>query len=105
MALVEPMMESFIRGTVDAVYVVYAKFNSVLSTPPTAERILPVSPPEKTGTQRDYLLFPSAEAILSELLPLYVRNVVYRALVETGDLERRIGALEAGLRLDHSCTP
>jgi F-type H+-transporting ATPase subunit gamma len=82
-ALVQPMMDSFIRGEVDAVYVVYAKFNSVLSTPPTAERILPVTPPAKTGAQRDYLLFPSAEAILSELLPLYVRNVVYRALVET----------------------
>ncbi len=82
-ALVQPMMESFIRGDVDAVYVVYAKFNSVLSTPATAERILPVTPPEKTGAQRDYLLFPSAEAILSELLPLYVRNAVYRALVET----------------------
>ena len=26
---------------------------------------------------------PSAEAILTELLPLYVRNAVYRALVET----------------------
>jgi F-type H+-transporting ATPase subunit gamma len=82
-ALVEPMMASFIAGTVDAVYVVYAKFASVLSTPPTAERILPVTPPPKAGAQRDYLLFPSAEAILSELLPLYVRNVVYRALVET----------------------
>ena len=82
-ALVQPMMDSFIRGDVDAVYVVYAKFNSVLSTPPTAERILPVTPPAKTGAQRDYLLFPSAEAILSELLPLYVRNAVYRALVET----------------------
>jgi len=82
-ALVQPMMESFIRGEVDAVYVVYAKFNSVLSTPATAHRILPVTPPAKTGAQRDYLLFPSAEAILSELLPLYVRNAVYRALVET----------------------
>ena len=82
-ALVDPMMDSFIRGTVDAVYVVYAKFNSVLSTPPTAERILPVTPPPKTGARRDYLLFPSAEAILSELLPLYVRNALYRALVET----------------------
>ena len=82
-ALVEPMMDSFVRGDVDAVYVVYAKFNSVLSTPPTAERILPVTPPKKSGAQRDYLLFPSAEAILSELLPLYVRNAVYRALVET----------------------
>ena len=82
-ALVGPMMDSFIKGGVDAVYVVYAKFNSVLSTPPAAERILPVTPPAKTGVQRDYLLFPSAEAILSELLPLYVRNTVYRALVET----------------------
>ncbi len=82
-SLVEPMMESFVRGTVDAVYVVYAKFNSVLSTPPTAHRILPVAPPERKGARRDYLLFPSAEAILSELLPLYVRNSVYRALVET----------------------
>ena len=82
-ALVGPMMDSFVRGDVDAVYVVYAKFNSVLSTPPTADRILPVTPPKKTGAQRDYLLFPSAEAILSELLPLYVRNSVYRALVET----------------------
>jgi len=82
-ALVQPMMDSFIRGEVDAVYVVYAKFNSVLSTPATAERILPVTPPKKTAVQRDYLLFPSAEAILSELLPLYVRNTVYRALVET----------------------
>ena len=82
-ALVQPMMDSFVRGDVDAVYVVYAKFNSVLSTPPTAERILPVTPPAKKGVQRDYLLFPSAEAILSELLPLYVRNSVYRALVET----------------------
>ncbi|HEY8311804.1 MAG TPA: F0F1 ATP synthase subunit gamma, partial [Gemmatimonadaceae bacterium] len=26
---------------------------------------------------------PSADAILTELLPLYVRNSVYRALVET----------------------
>jgi F-type H+-transporting ATPase subunit gamma len=33
--------------------------------------------------QHDYMLLPSAEAILTELLPSYVRNVVYRALVET----------------------
>jgi F-type H+-transporting ATPase subunit gamma len=31
----------------------------------------------------DYILSPSAGAILSDLLPLYVRNQVYRALVET----------------------
>ncbi|MBA3558489.1 MAG: ATP synthase F1 subunit gamma [Gemmatimonadaceae bacterium] len=81
--LVDGMMQDFVTGSLDAVYVVYAKYNSPLSTPATAERILPVTPPEQQATKRDYLLFPSAEAILSELLPLYVRNVVYRALVET----------------------
>lgn len=81
--LVDPLMQGFVNRQLDAVYVVYAKFNSPLSTPPTAERILPVAPPVRKGPARDYLLFPSAESILTELLPLYVRNTVYRALVET----------------------
>jgi len=76
-------MQGFVGGQLDAVYVVYAKFNSVLSTPPTADRVLPVTPPKREGPAPDYLLFPSAEAILTELLPAYVRNAVYRALVET----------------------
>ena len=81
--LVGPMMDDFIAGRLDALYVIYSQFRSALSTPATSERVLPVSPPERAaGPRRDYLLFPSAEAILSELLPLYVRNAVYRALVE-----------------------
>jgi F-type H+-transporting ATPase subunit gamma len=80
--LVDGVMDRFASGDLDAVYVVSAKFRSALSTPPHTERILPVTPPERTGPARDYLLFPSAEAILTELLPAYVRNAVYRALVE-----------------------
>ena len=48
--------------------------------------MLPVHAAEKrkaASGQRDYMLFPNAEAILTELLPSYVRNAVYRALVET----------------------
>ena len=81
--LVDALMQQFVDGALDAVYVVFAKFNSVLSTPPVSDRVLPVSPPEREGPRREYLLFPSAEAILGELLPAYVRNAVYRALVET----------------------
>src|SRR5215218_2434343 len=89
--IVDQLMNAFITGEIDGVYVTYSKFNSVLSTPPTTDRVLPVTPPAaKAGTgardaggQRDYLLFPNAEAILTELLPAYVRNSVYRALVET----------------------
>jgi len=82
-SLVDGLMEQFSAGTLDAVYVVYARFRSAMSTPPTVDRILPVTPPPRTGATPDYLLFPSAEEILTELLPLYVRNQVYRALVET----------------------
>jgi F-type H+-transporting ATPase subunit gamma len=80
--MVDGLMDRFASGALDAVYVVSAKFRSALSTPPHTERVLPVTPPERTGPARDYLLFPSAEAILTELLPAYVRNAVYRALVE-----------------------
>ena len=82
-SLVDGLMTDFVSGALDAVYVVYAQFRSAISTPPKSERLLPVEPPTKTGPLPDYLLFPSAEAILTELLPSYVRNAVYRALVET----------------------
>jgi F-type H+-transporting ATPase subunit gamma len=87
--IVDALMQQYIAGELDGVYVTYSKFNSVLSTPPTTDQVLPVAPPKaKEGegegaVQRDYLLFPNAEAILTELLPSYVRNAVYRALVET----------------------
>ena len=81
--LVDGLLAAFAAGQLDAVYIVHAHFKSAISTPPTTERILPVERPSGTeGRQRDYLLFPSAEEILSSLLPAYVRNMVYRALVE-----------------------
>ena len=43
--LVDGLIERFASGEIDAVYVVYAKFNSPLSTPPTSQLVLPVTPP------------------------------------------------------------
>lgn len=95
--LVDGLMNAFIEKKLDALYIVYAKYNSPLSTPPVAERVLPVTPPERKGAARDYLLFPNAEEILTALLPLYVRNAVYRALVETvaGEQGARRTAMKA----------
>jgi F-type H+-transporting ATPase subunit gamma len=87
--IVGPLMTQFESGALDAVEVVFAQFKSAVSTPPTTLRILPIAPPRAaeggTGRSRaaNYILKPSAEAILEQLLPLYVRNQVYRALVET----------------------
>jgi F-type H+-transporting ATPase subunit gamma len=80
--LVNDLTDAFARGEIDAVYVIYPAFKSVLSAPPTTVQVLPVTPPEAGATQRDYILSPDAETILGELLPLYVRNAMYRALVE-----------------------
>ena len=86
-----PLMTQFASGALDAVEVVFAQFKSAISTPPTTLRVLPITPPGAgaaeggRGRQRaaNYILKPSAEAILEQLLPLYVRNQMYRALVET----------------------
>jgi F-type H+-transporting ATPase subunit gamma len=92
MSVIEPLREDFESGRLDEVYVVHAQFRSALSTPPGTVRVLPVTADEPadedaaTRTQ-SYILSPSADEILSQLLPLYVRNSVYRALVETAAAE------------------
>ena len=88
-ALVEPLMERFVAGQLDAVYVVHARFNSALSTPPNTVRVLPIEAPEgSTASVADnYILVPSADEILTRILPLYVRNSVYTALLETSAAE------------------
>jgi F-type H+-transporting ATPase subunit gamma len=80
--IVNELMQKFAKKDIDAVYVIFPNFKSVLSAPPSTVQILPVTPPDAKGKQLDYILAPDAETILGALLPLYVRNSVYRALVE-----------------------
>jgi F-type H+-transporting ATPase subunit gamma len=89
-SLVEPLAERFVAGQLDAVYLVHARFNSALSTPPNTTRVLPIEPPpaEEQAGGVDYLLEPSADMILERLLPLYVRNTVYTAILETAAAEQ-----------------
>ena len=87
--LVAPLIADYAAGRLASLDVVYAKFVSPISTPPTTLGVLPVeTPPARQGGVRaDYILKPGADAILAELLPLYVRNQVYRGLVETAAAE------------------
>lgn len=87
--LVTGLIDEYVQQKLASVDVIYAKFNSPLSTPPTTLSVLPVQTPEKKqgGVQPDYILEPNAEEILTQLLPLYVRNQVYRGLVETAAAE------------------
>jgi F-type H+-transporting ATPase subunit gamma len=94
-SVIEPLRERFENGELDEVWIVYAQFRSALSTPPAAMRVLTVKPPAsddahdagRSKWQANFTLSPSAEDILERLLPLYVRNSMYRALVETAAAE------------------
>jgi len=82
-SLVEPLVAAYERGEVASVDLVHAKFVTPLTTPPATTRILPVEAPPGRTRAPNYIFAPDPGAILEQLLPLYVRNMVYRGLVET----------------------
>jgi F-type H+-transporting ATPase subunit gamma len=84
-----PLMARYVAGELDGVEIIFAHYVSPLSTPPTRLQVLPLQAPARAGTRRvpPYILRPSAGVLLEALLPLYVRNQVYRALVETAASE------------------
>ncbi len=100
--LATPLIASFEAGELAGFDVVFAQFKSALSTPPVVQRVLPIqgqvpvartagepaAPPRPRGGQAaNFILRPGADEILAALLPLYVRNQVYRAMVETAASE------------------
>ena len=88
--IAQPLIEAYASGSLASVDLVHAKLVRARTPPPGTARILPVETggqAEGPGPSRDYILAPSAEAILEQLLPLYIRNMVYRGLVETAAAE------------------
>jgi F-type H+-transporting ATPase subunit gamma len=96
--IVAPLIDAYAAGELASVDLVQARFVSALQTPPTTIRILPVATAgqggsgaarqeERPSKTANYILAPNARAILEQLLPLYVRNMVYRGLVETAASE------------------
>lgn len=76
--------QKYAAGEFDAVYLVYSEFVNVLVQRPTVVRLLPVEPPQEGDKGYiDYIFEPSAEEVLKELLPLYVENTVFYALLES----------------------
>jgi len=87
--IAEPLIEAYAAGKLASVDLVQAQFISPLQTPPATVKILPVETPpaDVDAPVHNYILAPSAEAIVERLLPLYIRNTVYRGLVETAAAE------------------
>jgi len=82
-SLIQPLVDRFAAGELDAVYLVATEFQSIATAPPVTRRLLPVTvPEERAGGEPWFILEPSSEQILSKLLPLYVTSQTYRSLVE-----------------------
>ncbi len=80
-------------GGADEIHIVYTHFVNMVSQEVRVRRILPLEVVEerveRTGTSPEalYDFEPSAEAVLDELLPKYVRTVIYNALLESAAAE------------------
>lgn len=81
--------ERFVAGELDAAQIVFAEFRNMVSTPPRVRQVLPVQVSEERAARRPFfILKPPAKQILDRLLPLYVRNSAYSALLETAAAEQ-----------------
>src|SRR5229473_1937293 len=83
-AIAQVATDAFLKGEVDVVYLIYAKFVNTVTQQPTAVQLLPVQPPEDQSSERiDYIYEPDARSIFEALLPRYVDVLVYQAMLET----------------------
>jgi F-type H+-transporting ATPase subunit gamma len=81
-------IESFAGGQVDAIYLVYNEFKSVMQQRVVIERLLPIAKlvdeeDEDGEAEIDYLYEPGPQQIFDTLLPRHVEVQIYRALLES----------------------
>lgn len=95
-AIAQAVSSRFSAGEVDAVYVLYNEFKSVLSQRLTLERILPVAVPEEMAGI-EYIYEQPPEELLPELLARYVEVQIYHALLESAAAQQaaRMTAMDA----------
>jgi F-type H+-transporting ATPase subunit gamma len=86
--LIAPLRDRFGEGELDAVYLVGSEFRSPLSTPPRRIQVLPIRAREGAMPLHNFILSPNGGEIIHRLLPVYVRNLVYRALIENAAAEQ-----------------
>jgi F-type H+-transporting ATPase subunit gamma len=97
------IVERFTAGETDEVYLLYNEFKSVMQQKVTLEKLLPVEPPAEADlftAAVDYLYEPSAEAILTSILPKHIEVQVYRAMLESqaSEMGSRMTAMDSATR-------
>jgi len=86
---VKVMLDAFVEGKVDAVYLCYTKFINTMKQEPMVEQLLPLSAErlEQTAAEKaqhgwDYIYEPDAASVIEDLLTRYIEALVYQAVAE-----------------------
>jgi F-type H+-transporting ATPase subunit gamma len=100
--IAQTLIGDFVGGEFDAVYVLYNEFKSIMAQRVTLERMLPL---DRTWADMpepaiEYIYEPSAEGILSDLLPKHIEFQLYRVLLESAAAEQgaRMTAMESATK-------
>ena len=90
-AVLEAFERPTAEGGVDEIHLVYTEFVSMLTQQPMVRRILPLEVHEveerHEGPIPPYEFEPSPQVVLDALLPWYVENRIYYALLESAAAE------------------
>jgi F-type H+-transporting ATPase subunit gamma len=94
--LAKRVMEGFVLGKYDAVYIAVNEFKSVMAPNIAINQLLPLEVPAGTGA-KDYIYEQSPEVLLGTLAPRYVDVQIYGALIESAAAEHaaRMTAMDA----------
>jgi F-type H+-transporting ATPase subunit gamma len=101
--IAQSLVNDFVSGEFDAVYVLYNEFKSIIAQRVALDRLLPLERPEEVESATpaiEYLYEPGPEAILNELLPKHIEFQIYRVLLESAAAEQgaRMTAMEAATK-------
>ena len=79
------IIDDFIAGRVDQVFIGYQRFVNAAVQRPTTRQLLPIVAPsdaEVATSNTDFIFEPSPEELLATLLPRFVEMQVYEAILE-----------------------
>jgi F-type H+-transporting ATPase subunit gamma len=98
----ENVMQAYADGEVDAVYILYNEFKSVIQQRIVVEKVLPLSriETEASQPQTDYIFEQPPQEIFNRMLPRYVEIQIYRALLESAAAEHgaRMASMDTATR-------
>lgn len=81
---VKVMLDAYVEGRIDRLYLVYNEFVNSMTQKPQLEQLLPIQTEtdEPLQTHWDYLYEPAPQEVLDHLLGRYIESLVYQGVVE-----------------------